>query len=282
MFFSKSKNNQNIVSTSGNPQIKKSTSQFSNISKSLKQNLGNLNELNHTSAVKINTNYKLDSNDDTEYSMATEVINGKVKCMIYISCENAKLLKSSLQTQITLYNSEHKDKEEKLKSIKDNISSINLTELNFMDKTIDKILKSLEEKRNIDRVKPFEPNPEIPVFVSIKGYGGTHPANIVKIYPKVAKFDIKYKDIDGKIKSVVGIDFNQLCVISDQFGNSGDCDLTNIQTGDIEGVALENTGDINPSFSNEVAGGAKKPKKSKKKNMNGGGNEDSISTNSLC
>ena len=235
----------------------KTTGFFSAPAQIIKRSVSDLNELSHTSAVKLNTSYDIKSDDEKEYSVESQEINKLVKCMVYITCENAGKIKKLLQEQVTKYNTEHKEKFEKIaeveKCVKENLVELK-DELTVLTNDIEKAKKALDERRNKMRVETI--SCKIPAHINIKGIHDKFEALVVKIHPKNASFDIEYIDENKKNKSFSGIYFNQLCIVDDKntYEKATSCDLK---------------------------GGAKKSKKSKKV-MKGGSMEDSISTDSLC
>ncbi len=243
-----------------------------NVFSSVKQGLSDVDEKKYLDPrVKLNGEYDVNSNVNTstfEVS-SVETVGKDNKCLIYITCSNAKLIKSALQNHICSANKTHETKMNSLKELHQFLESKPELPQNFpaittvLKNSVDQIASDRKTQRSsfIDLK-----NNKIEVSMYLKGYGDMQKGHIFELHPADNTLSIEYVTANGKVSTLKNVKFEQLCIGDDVnvLNPSKNCNLKN------EGEQCN------------LTGGKKKHKKSKK--MVGGSQDmvSSMSTDTLC
>ncbi len=181
-----------------------------------------------TEQIKIkNSNYKINSDDETNYELTTENIKKDAKCMVHITCDNASKIKKKIQEHICNANKVHYSAKEKLELIKEqykNLPEDVKNETQELAKELEKTQEKLDNKRNIKRASNIDiMNDPIEIEVILKGYHDKIKGNIILINPMKNSFDISYTDSENKNKIQKNILFSELCITNPE----NNCELEN-------------------------------------------------------
>jgi hypothetical protein len=248
------------------------TSAVKNVFSSVKQGLSDVDEKKYVEPrTKLHGEYDLNSNVNTStFEVSSVETAGKDnKCLIYITCSNAKLVKASLQNHICSVNKTHENQMNSLKELSQFLELKPELPQNFpvlntvLQNSVQQIASDRKTKRssNIDLR-----NNKIEVSLYLKGFGDMQKGYIVELNPALNTLTIEYVTSDGKSSTLKSVKFEQLC-IGDDINVLKPAQTCNLK---VEGEKCN------------LDGGKKKSKKSKK--MTGGGQDmvSSMSTDILC
>ncbi len=248
------------------------TSAVKNVFSSVKQGLSDVDEKKYIEPrTKLHGEYDVNSNVNTStFEVSSVETAGKDnKCLIYITCSNAKLVKAALQNHICSANKVHENQMNSLKELSQFLESKPELPQNFpalntvLQNSVQKITSNRKTQRsgNIDLR-----NNKIEVSLYLKGYGDMQKGFIVELNPAYNTMSIEYSTANGSSNTLKSVKFEQLC-IGDDINVLKPAESCNLKA---EGEKCN------------LEGGKKKSKKSKK--MTGGGQDmvTSMSTDTLC
>lgn len=244
-----------------------------NVFSSVKQGLSDVDEKKYLEPrVKLHGDYDVNTNVNTstfEVS-SVEAVAKDNKCLIYITCSNAKLIKSALQNHICSANKTHENKMNSLKELTVFLESKPELSKNFpaLNSVIQNGIQQITNDRKAQRSSFIDlKTNKIEVSMYLKGYGDMQKGYIFELHPADNTLSIEYTSASGKVSTLKNVRFEQLC-IGDDVNVLNPSKSCNLKTDDKQ--------------CNLLVGGKKKQKKSKK--MTGGSQDmvSSMSTDTLC
>ena len=216
--------------------------------------------------MKLQGEYDLNTNVNTStFEVSSVETAGKNnKCLIYITCSNAKLIKTALQNHICSVNKTHETKMNSLKELSQFLESKPELPQNFPAFTIvlQNSIQQIASDRKIQRSSNINlKSNKIEVSLYLKGYGDMQKGNIFELHPADNTLSIEYSTSTGKVSTLKNIKFEQLC-IGDDINILNPSKSCNLKTDDKQ--------------CNLIGG--------KKKQMSGGAQDmvSSMSTDTLC
>lgn len=173
----------------------------------------------------------VDTKSDKLHSESIKIEDSKMgKCMVFISCENAKKIRQLLADQIEKANSEYLEKMKELHQLQEQtLEGINkekeslskISHFKFQDKMsaiakkeLKHITDTVKAERNKHRGKIIS-GLHIPAHAHFKSKGGD-PEHlvIVALHPGKGEFEVSYKHKEKQVK--VFISMQNLCVGSEE------------------------------------------------------------------
>ncbi len=219
-------------------------------------------------------------------------------CMVYVTCENAKLIRERLISHL-------ENSTDTLKTIKSNIDEVKtLLEKIKEDPTVKKsnltiswiaaqiisaiaLMNTLEQQQKsvVNGVIELKDDNMIEIWVELKSQKNKEmtKAQIISLNPKIGTFTIQYENAKSKKKEFSDIQFSEICV-----GTSSAYTSMTIAKPDhsCEIRPAENVGQTgghrNKNTSESIFFSSDMRKKMLKNNKHDGGSVSSISTGKLC
>ncbi len=248
------------------------TSAVKNVFSSVKQGLSDVDEKKYIEPrTKLHGEYDVNSNVNTStFEVSSVETAGKDnKCLIYITCSNAKLVKAALQNHICSANKVHENQMNSLKELSQFLESKPELPQNFpaLNTVLQNSVQEITSNRKTQRSGNIDlRNNKIEVSLYLKGYGDMQKGFIDELNPDYNTMSIEYSTANGSSNTLKSVKFEQLC-IGDDINVLKPAESCNLKA---EGEKCN------------LEGGKKKSKKSKK--MTGGGQDmvTSMSTDTLC
>lgn len=248
------------------------TSAVKNVFSSVKQGLSDVDEKKYIEPrTKLHGEYDMNStvNTSTFEVSSVETAGKDNKCLIYITCSNAKLVKAALQNHICSANKVHENQMNSLKELSQFLESKPELPQNFpaLNTVLQNSVQEITSNRKTQRSGNIDlRNNKIEVSLYLKGYGDMQKGFIVELNPAYNTMSIEYSTANGSSNTLKSVKFEQLC-IGDDINVLKPAESCNLKA---EGEKCN------------LEGGKKKSKKSKK--MTGGGQDmvTSMSTDTLC